>query len=197
MSFDFKKCFVQSVGILVAGVPILGIVAARGDGASHRFNAPLVVGDPRAVLIKSRRLLYLYDSDRLVRTYPVELGYEPIGTKGEDGDGRTPEGSFRVVRINAESRYRRFLGIDYPNRPAVQAGLASGALSAGEAAAILDALGRGVAPSAWTPLGGGIGLHGGGGRGYDWTAGCVALSDEHIEELYQVLRIGDPIEILP
>jgi hypothetical protein len=46
-------------------------------------------------------------------------------------------------------------------------------------------------------LGGGIGIHGGGGRGIDWTAGCLALPDEYAEELFEVLRVGDPVEILP
>ena len=101
-----------------------------------------------------------------------------------------------MISKNRNSPYYRFLGINYPDRTAVALGLARGLVSAGEASAILNALDAGRCPDWSTALGGGIGIH---GRrlGRDWTAGCVALADEHVEELFAVLRIGDVVEILP
>jgi lipoprotein-anchoring transpeptidase ErfK/SrfK len=74
--------------------------------------------------------------------------------------------------------------------------LDEGLISRGEAEAIREALRQRRQPDWTTSLGGGIGLHGGGGS-TDWTAGCIALDDQAIEELDSVLRLGDPVEILP
>ena len=75
-------------------------------------------------------------------------------------------------------------------------GLRTGLVARGEAAGVRAALAAGRCPDWSTALGGGIGIHGR-RRGRDWTAGCVAVADEHIEELFAVMRIGDPVEILP
>jgi murein L,D-transpeptidase YafK len=140
--------------------------------------------------------MHLLDGGRLVRTYPVDLGAAPVGQKRRAGDGRTPLGRFRVATKNADSPYCRFIGLDYPDLAAVERGLTEGLISPGEAASIREALASGRCPSWTTGLGGGIGIH---GRriGRDWTGGCIALSDEHVQELYSVLRIGDLVEVLP
>ena len=74
-------------------------------------------------------------------------------------------------------------------------------MTRGETEAVWEADRAGQCPPWTTALGGGIGLHGGGVRNatgrIDWTAGCMALSQAHIEELFEVLRIGDRVEILP
>ena len=170
----------------------------------------LKVDHPRLVVLKSRRVLCLFDGDRLMRTYPIDLGREPVGDKRLRDDGRTPEGQFRVVSKNADSPYHRFLGIDYPHRATARWGLDRGLISAGQAASIGAAIDVGRCPDWGTALGGGIGIHGGrtlaglppraaddANRTRDWTGGCIAVGDFEVEELFAVLRIGDPIEILP
>jgi len=166
------------------------------DSSRQARSRSLSVNRPRVVVVKSKRLLHLFDGHRLVRTYPFDLGFAPVGQKTCRSDGRTPEGRFQVVRVNADSPYHRFLGISYPDREAVERGRASGYLSAGDAGGILAALEQGRSPDWSTDLGGGIGIHGH-RSGRDWTAGCIALSDEHVEELFNVLRVGDVVEILP
>ena len=193
---------------------LVSLLALSGDRQAKRVTGPilpsreipipssrsvtdaLMLENPRVVVLKSKRELHLFDRDSLIRTYPVDLGLEPIGDKRRRNDNRTPEGSFQIVTKNAESAYHRFLGIDYPNGEAVDRGLAAGLISPGEAAAILDALRDGRCPSWSTELGGGIGLHGH-GQGRDWTAGCMAVADEDIEELFRVMRVGDRVDILP
>ncbi len=157
---------------------------------------PITLAAPRVVVLKGKRTLHLFDGDRLVRSYPIDLGVLPVGPKRRKGDRRTPIGAFRVVTKNADSAYHRFLGIDYPDLGTARWGLARGLISLGEAASIRQALGVGRCPDWGTALGGGIGIH---GRriGRDWTGGCIALADRHVEELFCVLRIGDPVEILP
>jgi murein L,D-transpeptidase YafK len=151
---------------------------------------------PRVVVVKHQRQLHLFDGPRLVKSYRVGLGRCPVGEKVHRNDDRTPVGRHYICCKNRSSRYHRFLGISYPNERAVQRGLDEGWISVGQAEAVRTALRLRRQPDWTTPLGGGIGLHGG-GNDRDWTAGCIALTDEMIEELDEVLRLGDPVEILP
>ena len=93
------------------------------------------------------------------------------------------------------------MGLDYPNVETARRGLDRGLLTAGEARAIVAAIDEGRCPPWLTPAGGGIGIHGYGTAqarpGTDWTAGCIGLTDRDVEELFQVLRVGDVVEILP
>lgn len=186
--------------------PVLAIALGAGAalGAGEVFHAaagpavsvPICVRDPHVVIVQSTHRMHLYDGESLVRSYPIDLGVESDGLILRAGDGRTPVGRFKIVSRNADSPNHRFLGIDYPNEAAVASGLRSGLISPGEAASIRK---RACSPGrpAWgTSLGGGLGIH---GRrvGWDWTGGCIAMSNAHVEELYAVLRVGDPVEILP
>ncbi len=186
--------------------PALAIALGAGAalGAGEVFHAavgptvvdPIRVRDPHVVIVQSTHRMHLFDGESLVRSYPIDLGVEPNGLILRAGDGRTPVGRFRIVSKNANSPHHRFLGIDYPNEAAVASGLRSGLISPGEAASILERARSPGRPAWGTTLGGGLGIH---GRriGRDWTGGCVAMSDAHVEELFAVLRVGDPVEILP
>ena len=181
--------------LLLACVAVLaGRAVQAGDAAGD--DAVITVAAPRMVVLKSKRVLHLFDGDRLVQSYPVDLGVNPVGPKRREGDGRTALGSFRVVTKNAESSYHRFIGLDYPNAGAVARGLADGLISPGEAVSLRAALAANRCPDWGTALGGGLGIHGH-RQGTDWTGGCIALSDAHVAELFSLVRIGDPVEILP
>lgn len=197
------RCRVRAeaaIWVPVAGVLMLAAVVAPGSVVGPQDPATagrtLSVSQPRVVLVKSRRLLHLFDGETLIRSYPIDLGIAPAGPKRRAGDGRTPEGLFHVGTKNAESPYHRFIGIDYPGIAAAEWGQAKGLISQGEAAGIGAAIREGRCPDWGTALGGGIGIHGD-RRGRDWTGGCAALANADIEELFSVLRIGDPVEILP
>jgi len=175
------------------GSLLAGTSAMAGSAV---LTVPAALKDPSVVVVKHQRILHLFDGNRLVKSYRIGLGRRPVGDKVRKNDDRTPVGRFYVCSQHRTSRYHRFLGISYPNERAVQRGLVEGWVSAGQAEAIRAALRQRRQPDWTTPLGGGIGLHGG-GNDRDWTAGCVALTDEMIEELDAVLRLGDPVEILP
>ncbi len=186
------------VALLAAAVLLLGIV---GAGGALRLSEPpssqvITLRSPRVVVVKSQRRVHLFDGERLVRSYPADLGFAPAGPKRLADDGRTPEGRFRVVSKNAASPNHRFLGLDYPDLNTAKWGCDRGLISMGELSGIEQAHARGGCPEWGTALGGGVGIHGG-GRGEDWTAGCIALTDRDVEELFAVLRIGDEVEILP
>lgn len=190
-----RRGSLATVGALAAFPALFIGVTAIAAGWQVR-NSLVAVNEPRLVVLKSRHVAYLFDGEKLVRSYPIDLGFAPLGQKLREGDGKTPYGRFRIATKNSDSPYHRFLGLDYPHEDAVKRGRQTGLLTRGEAARIRLALATGRCPDWSTALGGGIGIHGH-RRGRDWTAGCVAVADEHIEELFAVMRIGDPVEILP
>lgn len=128
-----------------------------------------------------------------MRTYDIALGSNPIGPKGRSGDGRTPEGAYHLcTRVNP-SQFHLFLGISYP-APHDVAEHPSLDTSTHEAVTAAE---RNRSKPPWdTAMGGAIGLHGG-GASRDWTAGCLAVEDGAIEELWLLTTNGTPIIIKP
>jgi L,D-peptidoglycan transpeptidase YkuD (ErfK/YbiS/YcfS/YnhG family) len=190
----------QTLAVVALLIGCVAMIPASVVGtpfqAGFTPSGPMNVRSPRVVILKAARTLHLFDGQKLVRTYAVDLGRHPIGQKQRKDDGRTPIGSFEVASKNLDSPYHRFIGFNYPDATAAEWGLSHGLISEGQHKSILRALSQGLPPDGSTALGGGIGIHGR-REGRDWTGGCAALSNEHVEELYSVLRIGDPIEILP
>lgn len=126
----------------------------------------------RCVLIKDRRP---------VAAWPAEFGRKGMQDKLYAGDGATPEGRYRVRAKNAASRYTLALLIDYPN--------------AEDRTRHAQAKREGRVPAGRGP-GGIIEIHGHGGRGVDWTDGCVALKDDEIRDLYSRVAVGTPVTIV-
>src|SRR5215471_6079138 len=155
-----------------------------------------LLGAPRIVVRKSERRLLLYSGDKLVRTYRVGLGLSPVGDKVREGDRRTPEGNFYIFTKNDKSSFYLSLGISYPNAAAAERGLRDGLISKSQYDTILAALSARKAPPQNTRLGGDIYIHGN-GSGSDWTWGCVALENEDIRELFNLVGVGTPVSIRP
>ena len=137
----------------------------------------------RVVVVKSDRTLTLYSGDTALAEYSISLGANPEGPKIQEGDSRTPEGHYVLDWKNRESRYYRSIHISYPND-----------------ADRLRAQKMGVSP------GGNIMIHGQrDGLGplapltqlWDWTDGCIAVSDREMEEIWRAVPAGTPIEIKP
>ena len=149
----------------------------------------------RIVVSKSARTLIAYDaSGKEILRHAVILGADPLGTKGREGDRKTPEGEYRVCFKNPQSRFHLSLGLDYPNPEDARRGLAEGAIGPEDYSAIVEAHRLGKIPPWKTPLGGEIFIHGASG---ETTAGCVALTDEAIEELFRRTELGTPVRIDP
>lgn len=126
---------------------------------------------------KENRKLYLLHEKQVLRSYEVELGFSPEGHKVAKGDGRTPEGIYLIDRRNPNSQFHLSLGISYPNRADLKRSEEAG-----------------VNP------GGDIFIHGASqkrGAGDDWTAGCIAVEDKEMEEIYAMVPTGTPIYITP
>ena len=176
---------------MVAITPMTG-----AELAVNEQPLPEKLGVPHIIIHKSRRRLELYDGDVLLRVHPIARGRSPKADKVREGDGATPEGVFYVCTRNPESRYDRFLGISYPSAEDADRGRHSGLIDNGQHRMIMQALDNGRRPPWNTPLGGEIGIHGG-GNSRDWTLGSVALTDEAVAELFDVLPFGTVVAINP
>lgn len=135
----------------------------------------------RILIEKSARRMTVWQQQGAPKTFTIQLGSSPEGDKSRQGDGRTPEGVFRVDRLNPHSRFHLSLGLDYPQKHH-----------------------RDAARRAGVNPGGDIMIHGQPNSipdGYrvkgDWTEGCIAVTDDEIEEIFALTRIGTQVEIRP
>lgn len=167
----------------------------RAQPVSLPHECP-IAGERVAVIHKRERALGLYVGGTLAATYPVGLGPRSEGDKEREGDRRTPEGEYYICTRNSRSRFHLFLGISYPNGRDAARALSEGRITQQQHDAIVAAAKARGRPPWDTPLGGEIGLHGG-GAGADWTLGCIALENEAIEHLWDTLRLGDVVLIEP
>jgi murein L,D-transpeptidase YafK len=176
------------------------LLLCLGVALSTLLQASPGAADPRMELEvwKGKREMWLKFGNRVTRKFPVVLGRQPVATKLRQGDLRTPVGKYYVCEKRSRSRFRRFLGISYPNVDDAERGFSDHLITADQWADILFANLRRQVPPWRTPLGGRIGIHGHGGRqmiGADWTEGCIAVGDDEIEYLYRVVPVGTPVTI--
>jgi hypothetical protein len=156
------------------------------------LKLPLV--NPRIVVSKSKRRLFLYADGKVVRTYKIALGANPVDDKTRQGDRATPEGDFYICVKNARSNFYLSLGLSYPNAEDAERGLRDKLITRAERDAIVRAVQNKRRPPWNTALGGEIFIHGGGTDG-DWTWGCVALANADIKELFDALPLGTSVRI--
>lgn len=160
--------------ILAGAATLAGCARADGSPRFLTYDGPAVTG---IVAWKERRRMVLMHNETILRDYHIELGFTPQGHKQFEGDGKTPEGFYWVDRKNARSRYHLSVGVSYPND---------------QDRAYAHAQGR-------SP-GGDIFFHGTPRRyrnATDWTAGCMAITNEEVEEMYAMVALGTPMMILP
>ena len=160
--------------------------------AQSPLKLPLV--NPKIVVSKSARQLSLYSDGRVVRTYRVALGTNPVDDKLRQGDRSTPEGDFYVCVKNARSNFYLSLGLSYPNVEDAERGLRDKLITRAQRDAIVRAIQNKRRPPWDTALGGEIFIHGGGTEG-DWTWGCVALANPDIKELFDAVPMGTSVRI--
>jgi murein L,D-transpeptidase YafK len=155
-------------------------------------TAPLKA--PKIVIKKAKKKLFLYSEEKLLRTYPVKLGFNPVGDKVRQGDKRTPEGSYYICMKNPRSKYYLSLGLSYPSIEDAERGLEQKLITKNDRDRIIERISKKSIPPWDTPLGGEIFIHGG-GETWDWTYGCVALRNKDIEELFKVIALGTEVII--
>ena len=134
-------------------------------------------------VLKSERKLQLIANGKIKKEFPVSLGSNPLGPKREEGDGRTPEGKYTLNYKKSNSAFYKAIRISYPNSADVRAAKA-----------------RGVKPGADIMIHGqkkNLGWLSPVSQQFDWTKGCIALSDEDMAVVWKMVSEGLSIEILP
>ena len=157
---------------------LIGILLVFGLAAAHAAS-PV----DRVIVKKSEGVLQLMIGEQMIRQFPIYLGGNPIGHKQHQGDRRTPEGRYLLHERKLKSRFYRALRVSYPNKADQAAAKAAG-----------------------NPPGGDIMIHGMPSLekrsllmfdGRNWTDGCIAISNPHMREVWDLVDLGTPIEILP
>ncbi|EAR53071.1 hypothetical protein OG2516_11426 [Oceanicola granulosus HTCC2516] len=157
--------------LLMVGLTLL---ASCAPSKFRTYNGPPVTS---VQVWKTDRVMALMSGTRVLKTYDFEMGFAPQGHKYFEGDGRTPEGVYYIDRRNPNSDYHLSIGISYPDEED-----------------IARALEAGLEP------GGDIFIHGTPklfADRTDWTAGCIAVSNDAVEEIYAMVQDGTPIVIYP
>jgi murein L,D-transpeptidase YafK len=135
------------------------------------------------LVLKGPRRLLLLSGHRVLRDYEVALGASPLGPKRHLRDGRTPEGRYFVEMRVVDSRFHRALRISYPNASDLEFARRAGVDPGGNV--MIHGLPDG---ERWV---------GEAHREYDWTNGCIAVTDDEMNEIWELVDDGTPIEIRP
>jgi len=151
--------------------------------AAESFPLPAGTRADRLVVVKHERTLTLMSGPTVLKSYKVSLGSEPVGAKQRRGDHKTPEGTYILDRRNSRSRFYRSLHVSYPTLEQKAAASKTGIDPGG------DIMIHGL-PNGFGWLGS---LH----RTLDWTDGCIAVTDQEMDEIWQSVDDGTPIEIKP
>ncbi len=135
------------------------------------------------IVDKYSRKCFVYYNGVKQYEYNVELGKNWVGHKQVKGDKATPEGMYKVIKKfgSNKTKYYKALLLDYPNES--------------DKAEFRKAIAQGTLPSS-AKIGGLIEIHGNGGKGIDWTEGCIALTDSEMDIVYKIAREGTPVTIV-
>jgi murein L,D-transpeptidase YafK len=144
---------------------------------------PIDAHADRVIVMKKDRTLTLMNGDKVLKVYKVALGGEPVGAKRMEGDHKTPEGTYVLDRRNPRSKYYRSIHISYPSEEDRERARKSGVSPGG------DVMVHGL-PN-------GFGWLGAAHRTKDWTDGCIAVTDQEMDEIWSAVADGTPIEIKP
>lgn len=137
----------------------------------------------RIVVSKDRRELYLVSGDVLLRKFTVAFGWSFIGHKQFEGDGKTPEGIYSIDYKNPQSQYTKSLHVDYPNKDDIAFARSKGRSPGG------DIMIHGL-PSNAQKFERISKIH-----PYDWTLGCIAVTNPEIEEIYALVKERTLVEV--
>ncbi len=165
-------------------------------------GSPLLAEGIRVLIDTETDSLKVMQGDHVIRSYEnIAIGRYGKTYFKVRGDNKTPLGQFRIGWVKKSARYYRFLGLTYPDLPAADRALVDGRIDESQWQLIRRASEAGKVPSQRTPLGGQIGIHGIGSgdrqvhQDFNWTNGCIAITNEEIDELLQWVKVGTPVEI--
>lgn len=172
-----KRSAFAVLGILCAGLWIMSRQAEPKPVQGPHDRAETIL------ILKKDHVLEVLSGGKVIRRYKVALGSGGLAPKEREGDGRTPEGHYTIDSRNAASHYHKALHISYPNQ---QDRVRAAKLGVSPGGAIMI-----------HGLPNGMGWIGAAHRLHDWTLGCVAVTDDEIDEIWDTAPVGTPVEIRP
>lgn len=167
------------LGLLSVGRVSIATELAMLDTVSPHENPQI----SEVLVRKEKRRLYLLAGDKVVRSYRIGLGDNPSGHKLYEGDERTPEGRYILDWRNANSDFYKSIHISYPNEKDRELASAWGLNPGGSI--MIHGLPNEAEGMEFAYL------------GLDWTDGCIAVSNDEMDEIWQLVSDGTPIRILP
>ena len=154
--------------LLLGTAALMSLGACATDPKFKRYTGPEVT---MVLVNKGQRRMHLLHNETALKSYDINLGFAPLGHKQFEGDGKTPEGAYRIDRRNPNSKFHLSLGISYPNVNDFAAAQAAGKSPGGD-----------------------IFIHGQRNPfkpdDPDWTWGCIAVKNEEIEDIYAMVSDG-------
>lgn len=169
----------------------------------HAILSSAQPGNEVWVLVETgKQRLMVMQGDRPVDTFEgISFGRNGVTREKVSGDNKTPLGVFHIAWVNDRSKYHLFFGLDYPNFSYIKWGWRRGMLDVPTLRAFIRANYQSAIPPQNTPLGGYIGIHGLGkadrrihGR-FNWTRGCIALTNSQIDRLRRWVGVGTTVVI--
>lgn len=135
------------------------------------------------IIDKFSRKFFIYQNGLRLWEFEAELGKNWVGDKRVKGDNATPEGMYKITKKfnSRKTNYYKALLLDYPNDE--------------DMANFKSEIARGSLPAS-AKIGGLIEIHGNGGKGIDWTEGCIALTDKEMDLVYRIIKVGTPVTIV-
>jgi murein L,D-transpeptidase YafK len=175
MSWMVKSRLILSCSLLL----ILSACQSDPDG----FDGDELPLADYILVEKSKRTLSLFNNDKIIKTYNVAIGRSPDGHKEKEGDHKTPEGVYSIIKKNPKSRYHRALKISYPNKEDEANARKKGHNPGG------DIMIHGMEPHFWwvSPK------H----KLRDITRGCIVVTNQEIEEIFEATPLHTKVEIKP
>ena len=183
MNFHFQKKILAGM----IAVSLLGFREIDNRRAAKRFFHRELTGQVHVLIIKNTYELKVYDQDGWYGTYPVVFGSKSLGDKMYEGDRRTPEGTYHIASKRPHEKWDKMMLIDFPTKADLDK--------------FSERKAKGLIPKN-AKIGGGIAIHGTWPHDdmavdlfQNWTNGCIALKNEDVDELYDMLPIGTTVEI--
>lgn len=172
----------------MAAVSLLAFRDAGSKNSSHkRFFLHRISGEVSVVILKESYELKVYDQDGWYATYPVVFGSKSLDDKMMEGDRKTPEGVYHIASKRPHEKWDKMMLIDFPTQTDLEK--------------FKERKDKGLIPRN-AKIGGGIAIHGTWPHDdmavdlyQNWTNGCIALKNEDIDELYELLPIGAQVVI--
>jgi len=172
-----KRCVYAVLLILV-----LALIIMLGYYFSLEQRLPKQAKVDMILIEKNKRKMHVLSNGKMLNTYTISLGFRPKSKKQFEGDGKTPEGKYLIISKNANSIAHKSFGISYPNADDCKS-----------------------AAKYRKPVGGNIMIHGLMNRFWywgkfhrfiDWTGGCIALTNNEMDDLFKHVDVGCKIEIV-